>query len=124
MLATISLISLLALAPQGDPAAPGARQPISVLYAGEVGSPREKAFTEFLRARFEKVGTATPADLLASKGAGFDVIVADGSVDLVGERLVMKGCTKSAFPEGWSRPTVLIASAGKAVDKTSKIGWL
>lgn len=123
MLATISLMSLLALAPQDGPAT-RARHPISVLYAGEVGSPREKAFTELLRARFGKVGTATPAELLASKGAGFDVIVADGSVNLVEERLVMKGCTRSDFPEDWSRPTVLIASAGKAVEKTSKIGWL
>ena len=119
----ISLISLLALAPQDAPAT-RARHPISVLYAGEVGSGREKAFTDLLRARFEKVGTTTPADLLASKGAGYDVIVADGSVDLVDQRLITKGCTKSDFPEDWSRPTVLIASVGKAVEHTSKIGWL
>ncbi len=125
MLATLSLLPLLALAPQDSPAPPP-RHPVSVLYAGEPGTPREKAYVDFLRGRFEKVGTTTPEELLKSNGAGFDVIVADGTVEEApGNRLKMSGCTKSiSFPESWSRPTVLIASAGKAADKSSKIGWL
>lgn len=121
------LVLLLATLGPQDAAAetrPAARQPLAVLYAGEAGSAREKAFTDFLRSRFEKVGTTTPEELFKTKGAGYDVIVADGSVTLKDERLVFKGCTKPDFPADWSRPTVLIASAGRAVEKSSKIGWL
>ena len=38
--------------------------------------------------------------------------------------LKMNGCTKLDFPADWTRPTILIASAGRAVEKTTKIGWL
>ena len=127
MLLLLTFASSLSLAPQ-DPAAAGARSParlpVSVLYAGDAGSPREAAFLEFLRARFEKVGSVPAAELLASGARGWDVVVADGTTDLVDNKLAMKGCTKLDVPASWTRPTVLIASSGKAVEKRTKIGWL
>ena len=127
MLLTLSFTALLGLAPQQpQPASPTApkKLPVSVLYSGEAGSPREAAFLDFLRTRFEKVGSIPSGELLQSRGDGYDVVIADGTTDLVGERLQMKGCTKLAFPADWTKPTVLIASAGRAVEKTTKIGWL
>ena len=126
MLLLLTCAASLSLAPQDPPAAakPPARLPISVLYSGDANSPREAAFLEFLRSRFEKVGSMPSAELLASRAQGFDVVVADGTTDMVDNRLKMSGCTKLDFPADWTKPTVLIASSGKAVEKTSKIGWL
>ncbi|HLU39931.1 MAG TPA: hypothetical protein VK081_11130 [Planctomycetota bacterium] len=125
MLFAFTLAASSVLAPQ-DPAGADApaKIPISVLYAGEAGTPREAAFLEFLRQRFVKVGNVPAAELLASRAEGWDVVVADGSTEMVDNRLRMKGCTKLEFPADWTKPTVLIASSGRAVEKVSKIGWL
>lgn len=123
MLVTIAALTALSLAPQ-ETHTPPAVHPLAVLYAGEPGSAREAAWLEFLRGRFRRVESTTPAQLLESEAQGFDVVIADGTVDERDGRLVMGGCTRSDFPESWSRPTILIASAGKAVERVSRIGWL
>ena len=123
MLLTLTLGSLLGFGQQEPPPAKKPL-PLAVLYAGEAGSPREAAFLTFLRSRFRKVDAIPASDLLASRGEGYDVVVADGTTDMVDKRLQMKGCTKLDFPADWTKPTLLIASAGKAVEKTTKIGWL
>ena len=122
MLLLLTFASTLGLAPQ-DPALADAKAPpklpVSVLYSGDAGSPREAAFLEFLRSRFEKVGSVPSDQLLQSGAQGYDVVIADGTTDMVDGRLKMKGCTRLDFPADWTRPTVLIASAGKAVEKTT-----
>ena len=127
MLLTFALATSLAFTPQ-EPAPAESKSPrklpVSVLYAGEAGSPREAAFLEFLRTRFARVGSIASGELLQSKGAGWDVVVADGTTTLVDNRLKMEGCTRLDFPADWTKPTILIASAGKAAEKTTKIGWL
>ena len=123
MLSTICVSLALGLVPQ-DPAQAPARQPLSVLFAGEAGTERDAAFLKFLRERFDKVESIPAAELLASKGKDFDVVIADGTTSMKDNRLEMKGCTKLEFPADWTKPTILIATAGKAVEKTTKIGWL
>jgi hypothetical protein len=126
MLLTLSFV-LLGLTPQDPPAATPKtpkKLPVSVLYAGESGTPREALFLDFLRSRFEKVASVPSGELLKSRGEGFDVVIADGATDLIDNRLEMRGCTKLDFPADWTKPTVLIASSGRAVEKTTKIGWL
>jgi hypothetical protein len=123
MLLTLSFAALL-LTPQEPQTATPVKLPVSVLYSGEAGSPREALFLDFLRSRFAKVASIPSGELLQSRGEGFDVVIADGTTDLVDDRLKMQGCTKLDFPADWTRPTVLIASTGKAVEKTTKIGWL
>src|SRR5690606_9878199 len=75
MLFAFTLAASSVLAPQ-DPAGADApaKIPISVLYAGEAGTPREAAFLEFLRQRFVKVGNVPAAELLASRAEGWDVV--------------------------------------------------
>lgn len=115
---------VLAMSFQGEPTSQPSRQPITVLYAGELGTPRAKDFVSFLEERFTKVGTIASAELLAKGAEGYDVVVADGTTDMANGRLHFGGCTKIEFPPEWRKPTILIASAGRAVEKTTKIGWL
>lgn len=115
---------VLAASFQGEPTSRPTRHPIAVLYAGELGTPRAQDFVRFLEERFVKVGTIASGELIASGAAGYDVVVADGTTEMTGNRLTMAGCTKLEFPPEWTKPTVLIASAGRSVEKTTKIGWL
>src|SRR6185369_15535496 len=107
MLLTLSFAALL-FTPQDPQTATPVKLPVSVLYSGEAGSPREALFLDFLRSRFAKVASIPSGELLKSRGEGFDVVIADGTTDLVDDRLKMQGCTKLDFPADWTRPTVLI----------------
>jgi hypothetical protein len=106
------------------PAATGERIPLKVLYAGLAGTPREQAFTSFLREHFATVASV-PAEELKERAGAFDVVVADGLVEDQGENSIrMLGATREVLPAGWSKATVLVGSAGKAAEEISKIGWL
>jgi len=81
-----------------------------VLYAGEPGNPREKAFTEFLGAHFKKVDSMSLEKLSEASAEGYDVIVADWRRFYSANREEMgKGRAKVTLPMGWSRPTIMIA---------------
>jgi len=122
---SIVLASVLALHPvPQEPTVQPSLHSLSVLYAGELGTPREQSFVAFLTARFTKVGKIAATDLIASKAEGYDVVVADGTTEMKDKRVSMSGCTRLDFPPEWTKPTILIASAGKSVEKTTKIGWL
>lgn len=115
---------VLALAFPQEPASQPARQPVAVLYAGELGTPRAEDFLGYLRQRFVRVGAIASGELIASGAKDWDVVVADGTTDLTNNRLSFGGCTKLEFPRDWTKPTILIASAGRSIEKTTKIGWL
>ena len=86
------------------------KQDLSVLYVGNVDTPRAQAFAEFLRQNFRKAETAARGGFDPKQAEGFDVVLLDWSQADRGD------LTTNASPLGprdsWTRPTVLLGSAG------------
>ena len=92
---------------QGMAAEP--RLPLHVMYLGNEGKPRATEFVDFLRTRFEQVTEKNRGDLDFESVSAFDVVLLDWSQsDAESE--------KAVSPLGprmqWSKPTVLLGSAG------------
>ncbi|MBK7875988.1 MAG: hypothetical protein IPJ77_09580 [Planctomycetes bacterium] len=121
LLALSILLSLAVQTPQRPPAAV-ALQPLAVLYVGEPGTERERAFVDFLRSHFMRVGTLAPKELSQKSSLGFDVVVADGRVGHETETYVdeARGCATLRFGPSYSLPTVLVGPAVRAAAGVSK----
>jgi hypothetical protein len=85
------------------------RLPLHVAYLGNAGKPRATEFVDFLRTRFEQVTEKNRDDVdLESLGA-CDVILLDWSQQ---DAEVEKAVSPLGSRSQWSKPTVLLGSAG------------
>lgn len=85
------------------------RLPLRVVYLGNEGKPRAAQFVDFLRDRFEQVSGRNRADLDLKSVADFDVVLLDWSQrDAESEKAV----SPLGPRDEWSKPTVLLGSAG------------
>jgi hypothetical protein len=124
ILAAVLAASLL---PAQDQAPKAATKDLAVLYAGEPGNPREKAFTEFLGGHFKKVDSISLEKLSEQSAKGYDVVVADWRRYYSEKRDEMgKGRAKVTLPTDWSRPTIMIGAVNGELTRPlqSKIDWL
>jgi hypothetical protein len=110
MKSTLLVFGLLAAIGWGVPGmAAEPRFPLRVMYLGNEGTPRATEFIDFLRVRFEQVAAKNRADLDLESVGAYDVVLLDWSqTDTDSE--------KAVSPLGprlqWSKPTVLLGSAG------------
>ena len=97
---------------------------LKVLYAGVPDTPRAKAFVEFLKANFEKVGELDVTQLSMATAALWDVVVCEGKrlypMDPEKPSLNQAKCDLGA---DFTKPIVMIASM-VGVQNHTKIGWL
>jgi hypothetical protein len=87
-------------------AQPPERSDLRVLYVGPAASPRGQAYAKFLGEQFRHAATAERDGFDPRRADAFDVVLLDWSQD-----------ERDAAPplgpkEKWSRPTVLLGSAG------------
>jgi len=100
----IAAIGWSAMAGAGEP-----RLPLHVAYLGNAGKPRATEFVDFLRTRFEQVTEKNRDDVDLESLRACDVVLLDWSQrDAEVERAVSPLGSRSQ----WSRPTVLLGSAG------------
>jgi len=101
-------------------AEPGAHgNPKAVLYLGNAGSARAREFERFLKDHFARVGVANRDGFDPRRAEGYDVVLLDWShrdanTDGKFEFPYPEKGLKSPLGErsGWSKPTVLLGSAG------------
>jgi len=107
----VAIQSLLVAAFLAGPLAAGEGQvlPLRVLYLGNTKGERAQEFAKFLKGHFAQATIADRADFVPSKADAIDVVILDWSQS---ETDVRKA--KSPFGElkDWSKPTVLLGSAG------------
>ncbi|MBI3819375.1 MAG: hypothetical protein HY286_11830 [Planctomycetes bacterium] len=109
-------IALLALAGVCDAQdSRPARLPQRILYIGDSGSPRAKAFNEFLGETFSKVAVEDRANYKSGDADAFDVVLLDWP------QTPMTPGAENSFPPkispignraNWNKPMVLLGSAG------------
>ena len=106
--ASFVLMAMLSLTSQSLAAEATKKKDLSVLYVGNVTTPRGKSYTAFLSKRFRRVENAERVGFDPQKAAAFDVVLLDWSQRDRKE--------KSPPPLGpkadWNKPTVLLGSAG------------
>ncbi len=111
MKSTLLVFGLLAAAAWDVPGvvAEPQRLPLRVMYLGNEGTPRATEFVEFLRTRFEQVAERNRDDFDGDAASAFDVVLLDWSQrDTDSEK-----ATSPLGPRAeWSKPTVLLGSAG------------
>ncbi len=73
----VSLLGLTFLIGMSTPARSDERIPLSILYAGNPGTAREKQYTEFLQQHFRKVDRAAIVGFTDALAAGHDVVIFD-----------------------------------------------
>jgi hypothetical protein len=118
----------------GQVAQAGETIALSVLYAGNPGSQREKDFTALLEKSFAKVGTASYSKFKEEDARAYDVVILDWTSiyprDEHGKMKETFSGLKSPTPPHLSsrfdRPTILIGAAGGFAAQQSqlKINWL
>jgi hypothetical protein len=85
------------------------RLPLKIMYLGNEGTPRAAQFVEFLRAQFERVEAADRDTFDPQTARDADVVLLDWSQrDTDSENAV----SPLGPRENWSKPTVLVGSAG------------
>ena len=84
---------------------------LRLLYIGDIGSPREKAFTSFLRDHAAEVKTAPRGETAPAEASRVDVVLLDWP-----QSGFAREQRKSSSPLGergqWTKPTLLLGSAG------------
>jgi hypothetical protein len=107
----VAIQSLLVAAFVAGPSAAGEAQvlPLRVLYVGNTKSERAQEFAKFLKGHFVQASIADRVDFAPEKAATIDVVILDWPQS---ETDIRKA--KSPFGElkEWSKPTVLLGSAG------------
>jgi hypothetical protein len=127
-LALAAVLALTSAARAGEPI------DLKVLYAGNLGSDREKDFKAFLSEHFARVGTTDYRKFKDESAKGYDVVILDWTSiyprDENGKILAKIDGLNSPDPiptlsEGYDRPTILIGAAGGFVAQTLrlKIDW-
>jgi len=95
---------------------------LKVLYAGVPDTPRAKAFVEFLKANFEKVGELDVTQLSKATAAPWDVVVCDGKRLYPMDKPSLNQA-KCDLGQDFTKPIVMIGSM-VGVQNHTKIGWL
>lgn len=94
------------------------RLPLRVLYLGNEAKPRATEFVDFLRTRFEHVAARNRDGFDLDAADDFDVVLLDWSQsDTKSDRAV----SPLGPRDGWSKPTVLLGSAGHLLPTPWKI---
>ena len=84
---------------------------MSVLYVGTSGSPRFQHFSSFLRTNVGKLETASRDEFKPSAASAYDVVVLDWPQQ--GDQFKdPRFASPLGKREEWSKPTVLLGSAG------------
>jgi hypothetical protein len=86
------------------------KQPLRVLYVGDVPSPRAADYREFLQARFARVETVSRRGFQPAQAQDFDVVLLDWPQGSEGSD--RPKTTPLGRREDWAKPTVLLGSAG------------
>jgi len=94
------------------------RLPLRVLYLGNEGNPRATQFVEFLQTRFEQAAGKNRDDLDLDSVDEFDVVLLDWSQS---DTKSDKAVSPIGPRDGWSKPTVLLGSAGHLLPTSWKI---
>ncbi len=118
LLRMLGLTSLLAFSAWGRAEEP---MPLTILYAGHLGTDREKDFAGFLQQHFRKVDRVDLDRFTDAMAEGHDVVIfdwdsvyprgADGKVREPIERLVMP--RRAKVSGSYDRPTVLVGAGGQ-----------
>lgn len=106
---------------------------LRVLYIGDPGTPRAQEYARFLNERFVRAEVVARKGFNPSKAAAWDVVLLDWpqsemfvQVAAPGKNVQYMERTIPASPlgarESWSRPTVLLGSAGLLLADAWKIG--
>jgi hypothetical protein len=84
---------------------------LKVLYIGEPGTPRAQHFTGFVGKNVSHVEAVSRKDFKPADAAGFDVVLLDWPQEVTA---LKEGKGRSPLGEraAWSKPTVLLGSAG------------
>ena len=106
--ASILLGAVLALPAGSTAGEPEKKVGLSVLYVGNASSPRGKAYADFLGKHFRAVETAERKGFDPKRAETFDVVVLDWSQQDRPE----KPASPLGPKDAWSKPTVLLGSAG------------
>jgi hypothetical protein len=106
----ILLVLCLTVALRGAPASSGeVKLPLHVLYVGPANGPRPRAFADLLKKHFARVTSARRIDFQPVQARDADVVLLDWSQ-------AETQCPDARSPfgalEDWSKPTVLLNSAG------------
>jgi hypothetical protein len=104
----------------------GERLPLSILYAGNPGTPYSAAWEGFLREHATKVKFVGGSALKRADLEGFDLLVIDGEVEVKGEQLSLKSeKVKLVLDELQGFPVVLMGGQGGFVsdDMNLKTSW-
>jgi hypothetical protein len=107
----VAIPSLLVGALAAVPSAAGEDHalPLRVLYLGNTKSARAQEFAKFLKGHFAEASVADRVDFDPSKAAAIDVVILDWSQS---ETDVRKAKAPFGELKEWSKPTVLLGSAG------------
>jgi hypothetical protein len=100
----IAAIGWSAMATAAEP-----RFPLHVAYLGNAGKPRATEFVDFLRTRFEQVTEKNRDDVDLESLRACDVVLLDWSQQ---DAEVEKAVSPLGPRAQWSKPTVLLGSAG------------
>lgn len=82
-----------------------------IIYVGNVGTERAKAFEGFLRGHFAEVTVADVKSFIPSLAPKADVVLLDWSHDDPGS----SDTSPLGARDAWSTPTVLLSSAGRSL---------
>jgi hypothetical protein len=115
----------------------GEKYNLKVLYIGDPGTPRAKEFMQFLEAHFIRTQAISRESFNPAQAAGWDVVLLEwpqGNTSITFdatsgappnfEQIMEKrfGPSPLGLRESWSKPTVLLGSAGLNLAKSWKIG--
>ena len=86
------------------------KQPLSVIYFGELKSARGKDFVSFLESHFAKAGSGELAKFRPAAAKDYDVVIMDyGEVKVANNRIQLPDVP---FGKGYSRPTMMLGASG------------
>jgi hypothetical protein len=90
--------------------ATNAKEPLRVIYFGELKSARGKDFVSFLESHFVKVGSGELAKFRPAAANDYDVVIMDyGEVKVANNRIQLPDVP---FGKGYSRPTMMLGASG------------
>jgi hypothetical protein len=104
--------------------APAAKIDMRVLYAGDVGTARQKEFKELLGQYFTQVDTADVSKLQVADTAKCDVLIVDAEKKDGGESAL--DVPQLKLPDNFSKPTISLGVMGGLFTERRglKIGYL
>lgn len=104
----------------------GEHSRLAILYAGDHGSAREKAFVEFLRPLFAKVDAIDLANLDPKSAAAYDVVIADWKRRYPRAEGQGFESAPGSLTAEFTKPIVMIGAVGGEITRglRPKLDWL